>query len=54
MTSLTHKASIDADPDLVIDYTNDIENRLVEEKETTGGTLDERFVWDGGKPSRSV
>ena len=49
MTTLTHKASLDAEADLVIDYSYDIENRMVEEDEVVGGSLDERMIYDGSQ-----
>ncbi len=48
MTGLKHYASYGDDPDLAIVYSYDAFNRLTQENETAGGSLDERYVWDGG------
>jgi hypothetical protein len=47
MTMLTHTATYGATPDLQVQYTFDISNRMVDEKEIVGGSLDERYLYDG-------
>jgi RHS repeat-associated protein len=48
MTRLTHQAAYGDTPDMDIRETYDALDRLVEEKDVaSGGTMDERYVWDG-------
>ncbi len=56
MTSLTHYATYSdyttgpTAADMAVSYQYDALDRETEEDETVGGSLDERFVWDGSSP----
>ncbi len=52
MTLLKHYADYDAytsaSPDMALARNYDVFDRLTEEAQTAGGSLDERYIWDGG------